>query len=369
MPTSKVVVNLREGCSYDIRIGSGIIAGIGAYIKKIPSIADACHIAIITDNNVAPLYLDVVSDSFTEAGYEVSGFTFEAGEENKTLKCAQAIIERMCEENLDRKTVVVGLGGGVVCDMAGFIASVFLRGVACVYVPTSLLAMVDASVGGKTGVNTKSLKNAIGTFCQPAYVCADLDTLKTLDERQWKSGCAEIVKTAMVCGDDLFFEVSERAQEIKARDIETIGELITACVTFKAEIVSLDERDTQGVRACLNYGHTLGHALEELGQFKTFTHGEAVACGMRFAAMMSADCGMMEDQLRIAQNELLDDLGLVSNRFDFDEDEIVCAMHKDKKNRDGIINMVLPEDVGRCEVVPVDDKDIAEALSAFKERF
>ena len=363
MPIAKVVVNLPGKPSYDVRIGAGQLEGLGQRLRAV--LPNATQAAIITDTNVNPLYGKTVRDSLRAAGLPSMLVAVPAGEASKNAECLVELWRAMATRRLDRDAVVVALGGGVIGDMAGFAAATYLRGITYVQVPTTLLAMVDSSVGGKTAIDLDEGKNLVGAFKQPAYVCADLATLNTLDEREWACGCGEIAKSALIDSDDFFFWLAEHAGELASRDFQVVQEAITRCVVFKADVVARDEEERAGVRECLNYGHTLGHAIEKLAGFGTYSHGHAVAEGMRFAIRLAAVLEGAPVELVYAQDELLDALGLPEIDFCAGVDELLDAMRSDKKARGGQIRFVLPRDVGSWVVREVDEPTLREHLEAW----
>lgn len=366
MPATKVVVNIPGEVPYDVRIGDAVLEGLGISLKRLPAVADAPHLLILTDTNVAPLYLDAAKASLKIAGFRVSDVVVPAGEEAKSVAVAGEVWNAMAALGLTRDCAVVALGGGVVGDLAGFVASTYMRGIPFVQVPTTLLAMVDSSVGGKTGVNLEAGKNLVGTFKQPAYVAACTATLTTLDEREWACGCAEIAKAAVIDSDAFFFWMMDHAEAMVARADAVVAEAIARSVVFKANVVAADKTESRGVRECLNYGHTLGHAVEALAGFGTFSHGAAVAEGMRFAARLGADVVGTPPELVEAQGELLDGLGLPSLAWSAPAEEMLAAMKRDKKTRGGQVRFVMPRDIGAWELVGVDDAVILEHLRAWE---
>ena len=362
MPATKVVVNIPGETPYDVRIGSAVLAGLGSSLMKVPSVARAPHLLVITDANVGPLYLEAAKASLKAAGFRVSDIVVPAGEEAKAPAMALEIWNAMAVLGLTRDCAVVALGGGVVGDLAGFVASTYMRGIPFVQVPTTLLAMVDSSVGGKTGVNLEAGKNLVGTFKQPAYVGACTAVLDTLDGREWACGCAEIAKASVIDSDEFFFWLTDHAEALAARDEAVVAEAIARSVVFKANVVAADQTESRGVRECLNYGHTLGHAVETLAGYGTFSHGAAVAEGMRFAARLGADVAGTAPELVAAQDELLDALGLPPLAWSAPAEEMLAAMKRDKKTRDGQVRFVLPRDIGDWELTPVPDDVILAHL-------
>lgn len=365
MPATRVVVNIPGEVPYDIRIGGAILDGLGEHLRTISALAAAPQLLIISDSNVAPLYLARAKASCAQAGYRVSDIVVEAGEESKSVTVAGELWEAMAALGLTRDCAVVALGGGVVGDLSGFVGSTYMRGLALVQVPTTLLSMVDSSVGGKTGVNLEAGKNLVGTFAQPRYVCASTDTLATLSDREWACGCAEIAKSAAIDSDQFFFWLLEHSDQLRSRDTATVTEAIARCVTFKANVVAQDKTESAGVRECLNYGHTLGHAIETLAGYGTFSHGAAVAEGMRFAARLGQRLLGTPAELVSTQDELLDALDLPVLSWRAPAAEMLAAMKRDKKARAGAVRFVLPRDVGQWEAVAVDDGVLLEALEAW----
>ena len=366
MPTTKIVVAIPGEETYSVRIGADVLAGLGKYLTRIPAIAKAPRLLLISDSNVAPLYLADAKASLKAAGFRVSEIVVPAGEDSKNVAVASEIWEAMAAVGLTRDCAVVALGGGVVGDLAGFVASTFMRGLPVVQVPTTLLSMVDSSVGGKTGVNLSAGKNLVGTFKQPSYVCASTAVLTSLPEREWACGCAEVAKSAVIDSDEFFFWLTEHAGDLVAREEAVVSEAVARCVVFKADVVAKDKEETLGVRECLNYGHTLGHAVEKLAGYGTYSHGAAVAEGMRFAARLGAALVGTPVDFVLAQDELLDALGLPSLPWSAEPEEVLAAMKGDKKARAGAVRFVLPHDVGKWTVEEVADEVLLEHLAAWK---
>lgn len=362
---TKVIVNIPGEDAYDVRIGAGVLDTLGVRMRAVPSLEQLERVLIITDENVAPLYRAQTKASLVAAGFRVSDIVIPTGESAKSLEVAGEIAEAMVQLTLGRDCAVVALGGGVVGDVAGFVASIYMRGVALAQVPTTLLAMVDSSVGGKTGVNLAAGKNLVGTFKQPTYVCADTNTLATLPASEWACGCAEVAKAAMIDSDDFFFWLVEAANALAARDEEVVSEAIARSVVFKADAVAKDKAESYGVRECLNYGHTLGHAIETLAGYGTFSHGAAVAEGMRFAARLAVPLVDAPLELVSAQDDLLDALGLPVLTWSVDPADVLVAMKRDKKARHGQVRFVLPRDVGSWELCDVSDEVLLEHLHAW----
>ncbi len=365
MPATKVIVNVPGEQPYDVRIGNGVLDAFGAALKTTPELEHVSRYLVLSDSNVAPLYLKACKEALAAADLKSCDISVPAGEDSKSVAVAEEIWEAMAQLGLGRDCAVIALGGGVVGDLAGFVGSTFMRGVPIVQAPTTLLSMVDSSVGGKTGVNLRAGKNLVGTFTQPRYVCADTSTLATLDEREWACGCGEIAKSAVIDSDDFFFWLVEHADDLAKREMSVVEEAIARCVVFKAGVVAADKTESRGVRECLNYGHTLGHAIEKLSGYGTFSHGAAVAEGMRFAARLGAAISDTPIELVETQDGLLDALGLPALAWHAAPGAMLDAMKRDKKARGGQVRFVVPNDVGVWEVANVADDVILEHLKAW----
>lgn len=370
---TKVIVSLPGEEDYAVRIGSGVIDSLGRNLRENERFASARDVLLITDSNVGPLYLAQAKTSLSRAGFKPADVTVPAGEATKSIEVAAEIWSAMAQLSLGRDCLVVALGGGVVGDLAGFVASTYMRGVPVVQVPTTLLSMVDSSVGGKTAVNLDEGKNLVGTFYQPSFVCADTNTLATLPIREWQCGCGEVAKSAVIDSDDFFFWLLEHAQAIASRDSQATAEAIARCVVFKADVVARDKTESAGVRECLNYGHTLGHAIEACSGYGTFSHGACVAEGMRFATHVAQHCAHDLDadlafvaEFAEAQAELLDALGLTPLAFDVSPRDLFAAMKHDKKMRGGQVRFVLATDVADWRLVSLPDDVVLSALESYR---
>lgn len=353
-----VRVSLAER-SYDIHIGPGLLDGITGFFAER---GDARHVVVITDTNVDELYADAVADRFVEAGVESHVLVVEAGEPSKSPEVLADLWQTMIDEGCDRQTVVAAVGGGVVGDIAGFVAATFARGLRFFQVPTTLLAQVDSSVGGKTGVNLEGAKNMVGAFWQPEGVLIDTDVLKTLPEREYRAGLAEVVKYGVILDADFFAMLESQADAIVARDPATLREIVQRSCRLKADVVEADEREESGQRAKLNYGHTFGHALEAATGYSELLHGEAVAIGMVCASRLAESMGRIDAEATRRQVDLLKRFGLpVSLPEGVDPDEISSLMWRDKKVLDGQVRFVLPSRIGEVETVssPGDDAVLA----------
>ena len=301
-------------------------------------------LCIITDSNVAPLYLDKIKSLLS--GYEVSSYVFRAGEESKNLDTISDFYKHFIDERLDRKSVLVALGGGVTGDMTGFAAATYMRGIPFVQIPTTLLAQVDSSVGGKTGVDFLGNKNMVGAFYQPSFVYINSQTLSTLPKEQVASGMAEAVKTAYIIDKDLLAYFNENAPAIKALDPEKIGHVIYSCCKAKAWVVNQDEKES-GLREILNFGHTFGHAVEKLSGFKLL-HGECVAIGMAAAMHLTAAMNKTTENDLLEAEKLLQFFDLPIRAENFGTDDIYKQMFYDKKTKNGKLNIIVLEEIGRA---------------------
>ncbi|MGH8214846.1 MAG: 3-dehydroquinate synthase [Rhodanobacteraceae bacterium] len=347
--TARVEVEL-PGCRYRISIGTGLLDDGAAWRDAIRGV----HVLVVSDEHVAPLYAQRLREALVWASgqpVQVETLVLPAGEAHKDLAAAAKVLDALAKLGATRDACVLALGGGVVGDIAGFAAACWMRGVDFVQVPTTLLAMVDSSVGGKTGVDHPAGKNLIGAFHQPRAVIADLDTLATLPDRELRAGLAEVIKTACIGDADFFAWLEGHADELLTRDVDAIGHAIATCCRFKAGVVARDEREA-GERALLNFGHTFGHALEAEAGYGTLLHGEAIAVGMVLAARLSATLGMAEpaDTQRLAG--LLRRCGLpVVPPPGLAADALLARMRLDKKNRAGSLRLILWRGVGRAEIV------------------
>jgi len=339
-----VIVDLGDR-SYPIRIGSRILDSLGeAYVDI--GLAGRC--LVVSDENVAPLYAQRICRSLEKAGFITNLEVLPAGEKTKCHEQLIHLYSKAAEMGLDRGHFMVALGGGVIGDLTGFAAASWLRGIRFVQVPTSLLAMVDSSVGGKTGMNIAEGKNLVGAFHQPELVLADLDTLKTLPKREFVAGMSEVVKYGVIW-DQKLFQSLEALEAMSFQAVKKMGEIISRCCEIKAEVVRQDEREG-GLRGILNFGHTLAHAIENVAGYGEYLHGEAVAIGMLYAARLSTHLkGLsVEDSVRIEQ--LLTTLGLPVCAPGLEWNELRAAMTVDKKIRDGLIQFVLVDRIGHAEI-------------------
>ena len=352
--------------SYDIQIQPGSLARLGAAVSAV--VPKARRALVISDSNVAPHYLATAEASLAAAGITAAGAVVPAGESAKSLTEAARLYEACLDAGLERSGVVVALGGGVVGDLAGFVAATYLRGVAFVQVPTSLLAMVDASVGGKVAVDLPRGKNLVGAFHQPRLVLIDPSVLATLPPRQVSAGLAEVVKHGVIRDGAFLTWLEDHAPTVLAREADTMEHLIASNCRIKAAVVTADEREETGLRAILNFGHTTGHAIEAVQGYGGWLHGEAVAAGMCVATRVAAGSGVLQDEAladRLAG--LLARFGLpVSLPAGVDPAALMAAMQYDKKAEGGRVQWVLPVRPGEVARAPVEIEIVTAALAALK---
>lgn len=363
-PVQTVTVQLQER-TYEIQIGRGLLGRSG------PFLADHCpaaHVVIITDDVVRPLYVDPIADGLRRAGSRADVLTVPAGESSKSVDVAFELWNELLRLGTDRQSVVVAVGGGVVGDLAGFVAATFARGLAFVQVPTTLLAQVDSSVGGKVGVNLPEAKNLVGSFWQPRGVLIDTDVLHTLANRQYRAGLAEVVKYGVILDADFFAYLEAHVAGLAGRDPDVLTHVVARCCRLKADVVEQDETERTGVRAVLNYGHTFCHALEAAGSYSQLLHGEAVAIGMLCASRLAERLGHVDRELTRRQLDLLRALALPTQVPDVDHGQLLRLMRHDKKTTSGELRFVLPTEMGHVELVDgVDDGDVLAALAEAPE--
>jgi 3-dehydroquinate synthase len=350
MEFETVKVGLGER-SYDILLGQNILAEAGRFCRDLRT---GNKVAVVTNNVVGVFYLEPVKAALSEAGFHLHTIEIPDGEEYKSLDTLKSIYDRLIEFGFDRSSLLVALGGGVVGDVTGFASATYLRGISFVQIPTTLLGQVDSSVGGKTGVNHEKGKNLIGAFYQPGLVLIDTATLDTLPEREYLSGLAEGVKYGIVLDGSFFSFLTENVAKLLARDKSCLQKAIKRSCEIKASIVNKDEKET-GVRAVLNYGHTVGHAVETLTCYKKYTHGEAVAIGMAQAARYSEAMGFCDRTETESILTLLKSLQLPVDLPEFTPSDYIESILHDKKMRDGGIHFVFNKGLGDFQISRVDD--------------
>lgn len=356
---TKVDVQLGDR-SYAIQIGTGNLVELGALASHWCPLA---HAIIITDENVEQPHAAVAAESLSAAGANVDLLVVEPGEQTKCIDAANSLWDKLLELGADRKSVIVAVGGGVIGDLAGFVAASFTRGLTFVQVPTTLLAQVDSSVGGKVGINLAGGKNMVGAFWQPAGVLIDTSVLATLPEREYRAGLAEVVKYGVILDVDFFAYLETHVESLAARDPQVLEHIVMRSCRLKADMVEADEREQTGARAVLNYGHTFGHALETVTGYGEYLHGEAVSIGMMCAARLAQRLGRVDDAFTARQRKLLSALGLPVEMPATDPEKLLAAMAHDKKVEHGQLRFVLPTTMGHVELTGgVGRDDVRAAL-------
>ncbi|MBC8102642.1 MAG: 3-dehydroquinate synthase [Cytophagales bacterium] len=342
-----VSVALSGERGYEIQIGSGLLSTAGERLQRV---ARSGHVVILTQPKIAALWGGALRDSLCAGGFDAPDLvTFPAGERFKTVATMARLYDKLYNlpRTVERRTLIVALGGGVVGDVAGFVAASYLRGLDYVQVPTTLLAMVDSSVGGKTGVDFRDGKNLIGAFHQPRAVIADLETLKTLPSREFRSGLGEVVKYGVIRDPSLL-----APNRLEVSQSEALAEMVRCSCEIKAEVVSADEREESGLRAILNYGHTVGHALESATRYRRYKHGEAVAIGMAAAACIGEAAGVTPVPVREAVIAACRVQALpVKRPSDVPVEDLIALMARDKKAEGGVVRFVLARSLGKAELM------------------
>jgi 3-dehydroquinate synthase len=332
--------------TYPVLVGAGLLAEVG---RECARLGLGRKVVVVTQPSVGD-HARVVVGALGESGFATTVVEIAEGEAAKTLDRAAELWDAFLAAGLDRGSAVVAVGGGVVGDLAGFAAATYMRGIGAVQVPTTLLAQVDASVGGKVAVNHPRAKNLIGAFHQPRLVIVDPRVLATLPEREYRSGLAEVIKTGAALDADLFATLEAEVAAVRRRDPELLERVVATCCAEKATIVEQDEREESGLRMVLNYGHTVGHALEALGGYQTWRHGEAVAVGMVVAARLAHRLGLVEQSTADRQVALLEAVELPTRFATPAPRAVADALARDKKARDGRVPFVLLKALGRAEV-------------------
>lgn len=353
----RLFVNLGEN-SYDICFTDSF----GALTDELSKIGAPKKILIVTDSNVEPLYAHEVNDILIKAGYDSAIYAFPAGEENKGMDTILGICGACVKHGLDRKSMIIALGGGVVGDMAGFAAAIYMRGIKFIQIPTTLLSQSDSSVGGKTGIDFMESKNILGAFHQPKLVYINVNTLKTLPPVQFVSGMGEVIKHGIIRDKEFYDFIKNNVELIKSLDTDTLVKMSKRNCEIKANVVEQDEKES-GLRAILNFGHTIGHAAESALNF-TMTHGECVGLGMAAVCKIAADRGMID-------KATAEDIENVMTSYGFNvktelppKEEIFSFMQKDKKKADGKLSFVLPVKIG--EVIRTTDVTADEIYGAIE---
>ncbi len=352
--------------SYPIIIGSEVLEGASEHLRALqPS-----QVVLITHPQLAEWYGEPLRQRMEQTGIPTYLLTIPPGERTKRWEVAGRLLRQMAQLTLDRRCIVAALGGGVIGDLGGFVAACYLRGVRYVQIPTTLLAQVDSSVGGKTGVNLPEGKNLVGAFHQPVLVLIDIDTLKTLPRRHFRAGLAEVLKYGIIADETLWRLVNAEAHNLRQGDSAHLAEIIYRCCEIKANIVSEDETE-QGVRATLNFGHTVAHALEAVAGYGRLLHGEAVSIGMVCAALVGELTGVTPVGTAEEIARALRALGLpVALPRGVEFDDLLAVMARDKKARDGQVRFVLIERIGQARLpIAVNEKEVRHALGMHREKF
>lgn len=346
--------------SYDLMVSSGNLAALGPFAR---TCARGTQAVLMTDDQVAP-HARAVQSALAESGFRTSLWVGLSGEAQKCLPVVAQLYDYLADLPADRTTLIVAVGGGVIGDLAGFVAATFARGLPLLMVPTTLLAMVDSSVGGKVGINHPRAKNLIGAFYQPIGVWIDSAFLQTLPDREYRSGLAEVVKYGVILDADFFQYLELHVDEILHREPQVVRHIIERSCELKAEIVRQDEREETGVRAVLNYGHTFAHAFETVAGYGTWLHGEAVAAGMVCASRLAERRGLITAEATGRQVRLLDRFGLPTTPRKWPIDELVRTMLSDKKTSAGRLRFVLPRRIGEVSLFSdVPEADVHRVLS------
>ncbi|MFN9789069.1 MAG: 3-dehydroquinate synthase [Pirellulaceae bacterium] len=348
--------------SYQIAIGSHILAELFSRVERL--LPGCRHLVMVVDEHLVGAIAHSMTDWCTAAGFRASVVAIPSGESSKSIGQLERIWSHLLEDRADRKSALVAIGGGVVGDLAGFAAATFVRGIPMIQIPTTLLAMVDSSVGGKTGINLPSAKNMVGAFWQPREVWIDLEHLDSLPVREYVSGLAEVVKYGMILDAKFFDWLETHAEALRSRDLEAVQEAVRASCQMTASVVEQDERETTGLRAILNYGHTFAHAIEAEAGYGRWLHGEAVSLGMHCAATLAAGLGMIEAGVVQRQSRLLDSLGLPVITQGLDPGRLYVRMQSDKKTEHGEVHFILPDRIGHVKSVHGIDRRVVIDLMA-----
>ncbi len=357
----KVNVSVKDS-SYDILIGRDNLSEIVSFIEGYS------NILVISNTTVGALYGEKLVALLEEKTNNIYYYEMNDGEEHKNIESSFAIYDYMLENDFDRKSLIITLGGGVVCDLGGYIASTYMRGIDFIQVPTSLLAQVDASIGGKVAVNHSKAKNLIGSFYQPKLVLINVEFLHTLNQKEFKAGLGEIIKHSFLVDNGYYEFLIENSKKIKEFCGDTLIEVIEKSCLIKRDVVTRDERE-EGVRASLNLGHTWGHALETATEYRGFSHGEAVAKGMIFELELGKLLGLTPNHLIEKATNIFDVFDIPSKPILLEGSRLISLMKKDKKNVNGKIKFVIIKEMGEFVLLDIDEKKILEINSTFKNNF
>lgn len=345
-------ITVHASSVYQVQIGSGLLEKSGLLVSEIKS---PCKAAIISDSNVWPLYGARVRDSLLAAGFRIVNYTFPAGEISKNGETYLSILNFLAENKLTRSDIVIALGGGVVGDITGFAAATFLRGIHYIQIPTTLLAMVDSSVGGKTAIDLPVGKNLAGAFYQPSLVVCDIDVLSTLPDCTFRDGCAEVIKYGVLFDEALFCHLEAHGLNFDRE------ETIARCVELKRDVVMEDEFDT-GLRQKLNLGHTIGHGVEAQSNFE-ISHGQAVAIGMAIVSRAASAHGLCDTETASRVCAILEKFSLPENT-EYTAAQLYLSALSDKKRSGGTVNLILPERIGCCNIKPTPISELQSFIEA-----
>ena len=360
-PQTDIVHVDLDARSYDIHIGSNILCDT---LRTVAIQLGLSHAVVITDDNVETPHAISVAESLADAGAAVDLVVVDAGETSKSASMLDRLWNRLLQANADRKTAVVAVGGGVIGDLAGFVAATYTRGLRFVQVPTTLLAQVDSSVGGKVAINLPAAKNMVGAFWQPSAVIIDTRVLSSLPQREYRAGLGEVVKYGVIQDAEFFGYLEQNADRILARDDDVLRYMVARCCQLKTEVVQEDEREESGRRAILNYGHTFGHALEAATRYTQLLHGEAVSIGMLCASRLAERLGLVETAFTERQRALLTKFSLPVDVPAVDLDVVLDAMQQDKKVAHGKLRFVLPVCMGEVALRDgIDDEMVRGAIT------
>lgn len=339
------IVNVQASSSYAVKIDHGLLSSVGAEAAAVTNVGIA---AIVSDSNVWPLYGKIVEESLQNAGFSVISYVFPAGESSKNGSNYLALLNFLAKNHITRSDCIIALGGGVVGDLTGFAAATYLRGIAYIQIPTTLLAAVDSSVGGKTAIDLDAGKNLVGAFYQPSLVLCDIDTLSTLPAEIFRDGCAEVIKYGILYDAQLFSNLRDNGLTFDRKAV------ITRCVELKRDVVAEDEFDT-GSRMKLNFGHTIGHGIEKCSRYAV-SHGKAVAIGMAIISRASEKLCICTNDTATAVCDILKQFGLPVETS-YSTHELFEAALSDKKRSGSTVQLIVPEQIGRCVIrsTPVDD--------------
>ena len=359
---SKVQVKLKDH-PYVIAIGHGILKEVVLFLRNTAVGKDA---VIITHPVIERLYGIKLSSAFKKAGYTVKILNVPEGEKSKSAACALRLLKQVSEYDINKGIFIVALGGGVVGDLSGFVAAIYKRGVPYIQVPTTLLAQIDSSIGGKTAIDLETGKNLVGAFYQPKLVLADTGVLKTLDKRQIRNGLAEAIKYGIIGDLKLFNYIEANYKKFLDGEIEVLNFIVRRCAQIKSQVVAKDEKETKGLRTILNFGHTVGHAVEAASKYDQYHHGESVGLGMRVAARISVSMGLLTVSQELRINQLISAVGLPEKIVGVRLSKILDIMRHDKKFIAGHNRFVLISKIGQVKVVnDIPEQVITKAIQAY----